>query len=245
MDRIEQQKPRRVLIGTPCYDGRIDVWYANSLLQTVKAGAELGIEVFPIWLSYDALVQRARNDLMSMMLESGCDDIVFIDSDIDWEVSDFFKLLSHPVDVVGGTYRKKGDIEMYVAKILDNQRQPDHQNGLLPVEGLGTGFLRMSRFAVQQLWDTSVPYEEKDQGKVRRWIFDVVVDNGDLISEDILVCQRLIELNIPVWLDSSITCGHTGIKRFTGDFNSWFNNLQSAPKSVGYGTPPDIKSLYE
>lgn len=245
MDRIEQQKPRRVLIGTPCYDGRIDVWYANSLLQTVKAGAELGIEVFPIWLSYDALVQRARNDLMAMMLETGCDDIVFIDSDIDWEVSDFFKLLSYPVDVVGGTYRKKGDAEMYVAKILDHQRQPDPQTGLLPVEGLGTGFLRMSRNAVQQLWDTSVPYEEKDQGKVRRWIFDVVVDNGDLISEDILVCQRLNDLNIPVWLDTSITCGHTGIKRYTGDFNSWFNTLQSAPKSVGYGTPPDIKSLYE
>jgi hypothetical protein len=254
MDRVNQQpQPRRVLIGTPCYDGKIEVWHANSLVQTIKAASQFGIDITPIWLSYDALIQRARNDLIAIMVEGGFDDIVFIDADIDWMPEDFFKLLSHQVDVVGGTYPKKGDAEMYVAKILDPNRAKDINTGLLSTEGLGTGFLRLSRNAVLHLWDTSVPYQEKDQGKDRRWIFDVIVDDtGDLVSEDILVCQRLIEGGFPIWLDTSITCGHTGMKRYTGNFDNWFNRLQEVKSTpAGYGmppmgaTPPDIKSLYE
>lgn len=248
MDRINQQ--RRVLIGTPCYDGKIEVWHANSLVQTIKASSQVGVDITPIWLSYDALIQRARNDLMAIMLEGGFDDIVFIDADIDWDPQDFFKLLSYPVDVVGGTYRKKGDAEIYVAKILDPKKSNDPQTGLYPTDGLGTGFLRLSRKAVQYLWDTCAPYEEKDQGKVRRMIFDVIVKDGDLISEDILICQRLIEGGFNIWLDTSITCGHTGMKRYTGDFNTWFNNLRNVPAvniNPGYGSAlsPEVRSLYE
>jgi hypothetical protein len=245
-----QQQPRRVLVGTPCYDGRIEVWYANSLIQTIRAGLQLGVEILPIWLSYDALIQRARNDLMGIMHETGFDDIVFIDSDIEWAPEDFFKLLNYPVDVVGGTYPKKGDMEQYVAKILDPQRQRDPNTGLLQVDGLGTGFLRMSKRAVDYLWDVSTPYEEKDQGKVRRWIFDVEIQNGEIFSEDILVCQKLNNAGLNVWLDPTITCAHIGTKRYQGNFEAWFGKLQTGQPAVpsGYGltgTPPDIKSLYE
>jgi len=242
-----------VLVGTPCYDGRIEVWYANSLLQTVKASRDLGVEIIPIWLSYDALVQRARNDLMAIMMETGCDDIIFIDSDIDFEVGDFYKLLSYPVDVVGGTYRKKGDTEMYVAKILDPKKPKDPSTGLLSVDGLGTGFLRLSKRAVQYLWDNSTPYEEKDQGKVRRWIFDVQIQDGEIISEDILVCKKLKDAGFDIWLDTGITCGHIGPKRFIGNFDAWFNSYRNADvnQQSSYGTiaplkiQEDIKSLYE
>ena len=150
MDRIEENKrPRRVMIGTPCYDGKIDVWHANSLVETIKQGMIQGIEIYPIWLSYDALIQRARNDLVALMLDMGCDDIVFIDADIDWRPEWFFKLLNYPVDVVGGTYPKKGDAEMYVVKHTDITKPIDQATGLLEVDGLGTGFLRMSRAAIQ------------------------------------------------------------------------------------------------
>lgn len=249
MDRVEQQV-RRVLIGTPCYDGKIEVWHANSLVQTIKTSVGSGIDITPIWLSYDALIQRARNDLMAIMIEGGFDDIVFIDADIDWEPADFFKLLAHPVDVVGGTYRKKGDAELYVAKILDQTRSIDPQTGLYPADGLGTGFLRLSRKAVQYLWDNSEHYEEKEAGKVRRMIFEVLVKNGDLWSEDITICQKLIEGGFNIWLDTTITCGHTGMKRYTGDFNAWFNNFRITPAvniNPGYGSAlsPEVKSLYE
>ena len=33
------------MIGTPCYDGRLDVWYTNSLVNTVKLAKEKNIEI--------------------------------------------------------------------------------------------------------------------------------------------------------------------------------------------------------
>lgn len=227
MDRLNQIKKRRVMIGTPCYDGKIEVWYANSLVETIKLGIYNNIDIFPIWLSYDALIQRARNDLISLMIDMDCDDIVFIDSDIEWQPENFFKLLNYPVDVVGGTYPKKGDTEMYPVKHTTINKFPDPTTGLLHVDGLGTGFLRISRKAVQYLWDISQPYEEKEYDKVRRMVFEVVVKDKGLISEDIWVCMKLNEGGFPVWLDKTITCNHIGMKKYTGNFDRWLENIKT------------------
>jgi glycosyltransferase involved in cell wall biosynthesis len=237
---------RRVLIGTPCYDGRADVWYINSLMQTQRMSTEMGVEIIPIWLSYDALVQRARNDCIALALENNCDDIVFIDSDLEWQPEWFFQLLDYPVDVVGGTYRKKtDDEETYVAKFSTPIRyHKDPNTGLVEVEGLGTGFLRISRSAMQWLWDNSPAYNEHEEGKLRRWIFEVVVENGNLISEDILLCRRLREAGFPIWLDPSMTLSHMGTKKFQGNFEQWISRL-AAPASASEPLPKkSLKDLY-
>lgn len=222
------QKKRKVLIGTPCYDGKIDVWYANSLVNTVRLAEQMNVELYPIWLSYDALIQRARNDLIALVREMDCDDIVFIDSDIEWQPEHFYRLLNYPVDIVGGTYPKKGDAEIYVGKILHPRAPRDPETGLLSVEGLGTGFLRISRQAVDAIWEASPDYEERDQGKKRKWIFNVVVENNDIISEDIWMCKRFIELGYKIWLDAGITCNHVGMKKYTGNFENWLQRLIQA-----------------
>ena len=56
------------MIGTPCYDGRIDVWYTNSLINTVKQSYAHDVEITPMWVSFDALNQRARNDTIQLAL---------------------------------------------------------------------------------------------------------------------------------------------------------------------------------
>lgn len=236
---------RRVLIGTPCYDGRADVWYINSLLQTQRMSIGLGVEIIPIWLSYDSLVQRARNDCVALALENNCDDLVFIDSDVEWQPEWFFQLLDYPVDVVGGTYRKKTDEEeRYVAKFsIPISYEPDPNTGLVSVEGLGTGFLRLSRVAMQWLWDNSPPYNETEENKHRRWIFDVKVENGNLISEDILLCQRLRKNGFEIWLDPKMTLSHIGIKKFQGDFEKWISRL-IAPSVNTNVSKKSSKDLY-
>jgi glycosyltransferase involved in cell wall biosynthesis len=240
-------KPRKVLVGTPCYDGRADVWYVNSLFQTARMAQQLNVEIVPIWLSYDALVQRARNDCIALALEMNCDDIIFIDSDLEWQPEWFYQLLDYPVDVVGGTYRKKTDEnEAYVAK-FDNLAtiQPDPVTGLMEVQGLGTGFLRISRSAMQWLWDNSEPYNEKEEGKHRRWIFEVIVENGSLISEDILLCRKLRENGYKIWLDPVMTLGHVGTKKFQGNFQHWLKQAQSIMYSAPLTTNHKLRDLYK
>lgn len=57
------KKKLKVLIGTPSYDGKLDIYYVDSLLNTLAQSEQHGVEVYPLFMCYDSLVQRARNDL--------------------------------------------------------------------------------------------------------------------------------------------------------------------------------------
>ena len=80
----EEVQPRKVLIATPAYDGRLDVWYTNALVNTIRVAQANNIYVHPVFMSYDALIQRARNDLFALAVEGEYDDMIFIDSDMEW-----------------------------------------------------------------------------------------------------------------------------------------------------------------
>ena len=209
------------MIGTPCYDGRIDVWYVNSLSNTIKQSAAHEVEITPMWVSFDALLQRARNDTIQLALETNVDALIWIDSDIEWEPEWFFKLIDYPHDIVGGTYRKKGDKEEYVLRQLV-QQPIDPVTKLVEVDGLGTGFVKLSRNAMQHLWDSSKPYTDPKDGKERRMIFDVVIENDSLVSEDIHMFNKLKAAGFKIYLDTSMTCNHIGPYKFKGNFASWY-----------------------
>lgn len=216
---------RRVLIGTPSYDGRIDVWFANSLVSTVKMAIEKNIHVHAIYTSYDSLIQRARNSLFKLALDGGYDDLFFIDSDVEWDPEWFFRLLERPEPIVGAALIKKADKEGYTVKLLDKQLKWSNDGKIIEVDGVGTGFMKVSRFALQKLWEVSSPYISEEQE--HRMICDIRVENGDLISEDYIVCKKWQDLGYKVWLDPTITINHIGIKKYKGDFQSFI-------KKTGY-----------
>lgn len=210
---------RRVLIGTPSYDGRIDVWFANSLVATVKQAEKKGIFVHAIYTSYDSLIQRARNSLVRLALTGGYDDLFFIDSDCEWEPDWFFRLLDRPEPIVGGALVKKSDKEGYTVKLVDKQIKWSEDNKLIQVDGVGTGFMKISRFALEKLWEISDPY--MSEGEEHRMICDIKVENGDLISEDYILGNKWKSLGYKVWLDPTITLNHIGTKKFKGNFNQF------------------------
>jgi hypothetical protein len=228
---------RKVLIGTPSYDGTLDVWYVNSLVGTIRESEDRGIRIDPVYMSYDALVQRARNDLVALAIQGEYDDLIFIDGDIEWDPSWVFKLLKYKQDVVGGTYRKKTDeVEDYVIKawVHDDKgtvfpMETDTRTGLVKVAGLGTGFLKLSRKAFSHLWDQAEPYVDH-KGKNSRMVFDLALQNGTLVSEDINMCQKLIKGGFDIWLDPRMCCNHSGPKKFTGDFVNWLGRLETQTK---------------
>ena len=214
---------RRVLIATPTYDGKVEAFYVNSLIQSIELGKINDISLIPIWMSYDALVQRSRNDLIKIAVENNFDDIIWIDADIEWNPNWIIKLLKYNFDVIGGTYRKKTDEkELYTVKKIDEIKI---EKDILKVDGLGTGFLRMSKKAFTALWDCSNEY--KNENVIGRMVFDVVIDNGELIGEDILVCKKLKELGFDIYLDITMTCNHIGNKKYYGDFKNYLERVNA------------------
>jgi choline kinase len=210
---------RRILIGTPSYDGRIDVWFANSLIETVKRAEKEGIFVHAIYTSYDSLIQRARNSLVKLALDGGYDDLFFIDSDTEWEPDWFFNFLSRPEPVIGGSLIKKTEKEGYTVKLIDKKLKYSEDKKLIQVDGVGTGFMKVSRFALEKLWEMSEEYTS--EGEKHRMVFDIKVEDGDLISEDYIMCNKWKSLGYKVWLDPTVTCNHIGIKKFKGNFQNF------------------------
>lgn len=202
---------RKVMIGTPSYDGRVDVRYVDSLMGTLRA-VEPETIIFPVFIPGDALVQRARNSLVKMALEAfdgeGVDELMFIDSDISWNPTDFYRLLSHKADIIGGLYPQKSDIQTVTIKLLPDKKVDEA--GLLEVSGVGCGFLRMSKKALKTLWEYAKPY--RNGPEYAKAIFEVSIQNEELFGEDTDMCLKWRSLGEKVYADTKILCAHTGTK---------------------------------
>jgi hypothetical protein len=215
----EEQKMRSVMLASPSHDGKVDVWHAAALAETCKIGVANGINVIPIYMSYDALVQRARNDIFKLAADSKVDDLVFIDCDQDWYPMDFFKLLSHDVEVVGAPVPKKSDMESYNVKLTGEWKVED--NGLAIVDSVGTGFLRIRADAIAKIIESSKTYKEPHKEEPTPNVFEVTVKDDELISEDVTFCNKWTELGGKVYIDPTINAAHTGVKRWVGNFYEW------------------------
>jgi choline kinase len=172
-------------------------------------------------MSYDALVQRARNDIVQLALESDVDDLVFVDADVDWNPNDFIKLLNRDADVVGGVYPKKSDEEEYPVKI-ENFEHDNLKDDLIEVDGLPMGFTRITKKALKKIWDESREYREPHKEKPIRMVFDINIDDkGYLVSEDISFCDKWKGLGGKLYFDPNINLAHVGTKRWIGNFSEW------------------------
>jgi glycosyltransferase involved in cell wall biosynthesis len=214
---------RKVLIATPTYTGEVNMKYTCALLNTVRLAMVRGIDVQVCYTAGDALVQKSRNYLLTCALNNGCDDLIFIDDDIEWDPEWIFKLLDYPMDVVGGVYRKKiDDAEMYAVRLTE-PIEGDSRTGLMKVEGLATGFLRLSRKAFTSLWASSEPYSNGMLPN-ERMVFDLKIENGTLFSEDYVMSQKLAKLGFELWIDPRMCCVHIGPKPFVGHFIKWLED---------------------
>jgi hypothetical protein len=79
---------------------------------------------------------------------------------------------------------------------------------------------------MQKIWDVSKEYREPQKSKPIRMIFDIAIVDGQLVSEDNVFCAKWKELGEKVYLDPTINLGHTGIKRWTGDFSKWIKVIK-------------------
>ena len=226
------------MVAAPAHDGANNVWHTCALVNTAKQAIMRDINIIPIYMSYDSLVQRARNDIVKLALQMEVDDLVFIDTDQDWDVDDFFKLIEHDVDVVGVPIRKKSDEETYNVKLLREYKVLE--NGLVDVDSVGTGMLRLTRKALLAVWNDSEEYLEQGKG-MGRMVFSVEIVGGVLCSEDVILCKKLNDNGIRVYIDPTLNAAHSGHKRWIGDFDTWIGLVTTEPKP----TLQEMKSMKE
>ena len=218
---------RTIHVAIPAYSGEIGAPTVVSLMRAVEEARALGAALELDIRAHDSFLTRGRNVLVHRFLESGADDLVFWDADVAAAPGDFTRLVSHPVDCVAGCYRARKDPELYVFRPLAADVDP--ATGLLEIEGVGAGFLRLTRAAVERttahfpdLW-----VHDCDHGRIA-WLFDNdIVDHGAW-SEDMTFFRRFREAGGRVWVDPELTLHHTGPKTFSGSYAAFWRGALAA-----------------
>lgn len=217
---------RSVMILTPAYGGMVTAGFHRSLLtSTIELLAE-GIALESEILENQSLLPLARNTLLNEAYKRKPDDIIWIDTDMVWEPDTLRQLLKHDVDVVGSACRKKipDNVQFNFQLFKEKSFEPD-EKGLIEVRRLGTGFLRMSRKAYTHLWENDKKYEV--QGVMGSNVFEIGIWQGrELLSEDFIVCEKLIERGFKVFMDPNLTVGHVGTFNYWADVKDFFKKLK-------------------
>jgi hypothetical protein len=248
--------PQQIFIATPCYGGQVTAIYANSLLKLKDACQARKDVSFQVSMIYgDALIPRARQDLVARFLETGnFTHLLFIDADIGFEPDQVFRLLDFNADVVGGVYPVKAvDWQRVAAQAragmnriesaslgyvvgAENPQKVEVRKGFAKVRFAGTGFMMIKRSVLQAMIEKypnlkySGQFSAQETGQKRDFLyalFNCILDekSGLYLSEDFSFCRRWTDMGGEIWVDLKSRLNHMGPVIFQGDLSTQFPNL--------------------
>jgi hypothetical protein len=240
-------KTPHLMVATPCFDGHITGIYSNSLLKLQQACAQRQMPVTVRNILGDALITRARQNLLAYFMENkDATHLLFIDADIGFEPAQVFRLLDYGADFTAAAYPVKSinwdklaelakadkpDLAAasldYVVEFHDPGRI-DIRRGFARVSAAGTGFLMVRRQAVQKMMEGNpdlrytrdlLVHDDLTGSPWRYALFNCMIDRktGAYLSEDYSFCRRWTELGGEIWLDMKSSLIHAGTTYYRGD----------------------------
>lgn len=211
---------QKVLLATPAFQG-VEAIYAFALFESAKALAAAGIETELAILSGDCHVDDSRNRLVRQFLTTDCTDLVFLDADLRWYASDIVALCQHDRDVVAATYPLKQKEEDFPARFMPGEIWSD-KDGLIEVEGIPTGFLRIRRCVLEKLFAVSKTYQgSANDETLTPLIFERTLEDGTRWGGDYTFCRKWKALGGRIWLMPSARLEHVGANTWSGNVGSY------------------------
>jgi hypothetical protein len=211
---------KRVLIAVPCLDGKVDAWFVNSLYESTKLGLKNDIMFQPVFLVYESILPMARNQLFSLAYLEKYDSMVFIDDDQEWDANILVEIVQSSEDVIAVPVVNKGDKKIEY-NIFGIDKSTKTKNGYYKINKCGTGFLKLSKKVISDLWESNEECEFR--GKKMKYICEYLNQNNLFTGEDIILCQKIKELGYTIWLNPKKTVSHIGTKKFKGNFIKSYN----------------------
>jgi hypothetical protein len=250
-----------IIVATPCYGGQVFAVWAESLLRLQQACRSRGIGLGWLLHGSDALITRARAELVARFFEQPqATHLLFVDADIGFAPEQVFRLLDFDAPVTAAAYplkqvdwrrvRRAIDLDSdraaatayrYVYGVAD-QTQVETRNGFIKANFAGTGFLMIERGALKRLVAAHpelqyagihTPDDPLKGTPYRFALFDCLIDpeTGVYLSEDFAFCRRWAALGGEIWIDLKSRLTHVGAVPFVGDFSTQFTT-PSTPAPV-------------
>jgi hypothetical protein len=246
-----------LVVGTPCYGGLVTSAYANSLMQLQGACIVRGIGFEWLLLGGDALITRARADLVAHFLDRApATHLLFIDADIGFAPEQVFRLMDFGAEMAACAYPSKAIDWARVARVVelkrpkpeaaalryvfevDNPERIVTRGSFAKVRSVGTGFLLAQRGVLERMCAahpelryrrTSTSADLLTQSPNRFALFECMIEaeTGLYLSEDYAFCRRWTALGGEIWLDLQSRLTHVGPMAFTGDLATQFDAISA------------------
>lgn len=233
---------RKVLIATPSYSGATDARHETCIAQMSAECHALGWKLDRCTRTTDSVLPRARNVLLGNFMASGATDLLMIDADTWCDPGSFTRIMMHNVDLVGGAYPHRGEIDGFVFRPFNDRLFFDDKTGLMEVDACATGFLRITRAVVERLIAAHMDEWYHDitaPGMQIFNLFDFKLDEHMYWSEDYVFCRKWRAVGGQSWIDPELMLHHKGEKVYSGRLGDWlrdrYRDLQAAGKIPGQG----------
>jgi hypothetical protein len=244
----------RLVIGTPAYGRQLTAVYASSVLRFMEVSGRFGIQHVEVAVqSGDALISRARQDLVTRFIETPkTTHLLFIDADIGFEPEQVQRLLNFDVEMAVGAYPHK-QLDMKRARTMfenkkqvqtsdlwsygvefEDSRKIEVKNGFARVLYAGIGFALIKKSVFQKMIQQypELKYtagflatDAFPESPNRYALFNEFIDEttGRYLPEDRSFCRRWTKMGGEIWVDTQSRLQHVGPVIFDGDFSTQFS----------------------
>lgn len=221
---------KHIMIAMPAYTGVVHMGTMRSLMTDIIALIQRGDRFTFVDDIGNAAIADCRGVIATKFLASDCDELVFIDSDVAWGKGSLLKLIDHPVDLVAGIYPQRVDPLAWTCKWDESKTElwADPETGLLEVEAIPTGFMKISRNCLEKMVEAypQMYYHHSAPNKRFYSLFESYIEPGteNKYGEDYSFCYRWKSIGGKIWIDPEIGMGHIGIKIFQGHLGNYLRN---------------------
>lgn len=227
---------RKVLICTPCSNGYVAASYAASIWAVSRA-QDVALSDVYCWAGD---LVRVRSRAVRVFLESDFTDLLFWDSDVAARVEVIIGLLAASKDIVAAPYPYKklhwDRVGNMATQTADHERleaaaydYPFHlaadvphcdASGCCKVEAVPMGLTLISRACAKMMAEHYAPaLTFVDSGnKPTVGLFQLMIRNGMLLSEDYSFCRRWTDLGgeVHVYTGAGTPVMHVGTYEYRG-----------------------------
>ena len=234
----------KLFVAIPSVSSKIYSYTAGSLIELDRLLTKNNINIKIVFENNISIVHHVRNKLVTEFInKTDAEYILFLDDDIDFKSEDILKMINTNVKVIGGIYPYKHynwDKIIKLSRLSANDKNPPldlnekvKNIGLnyaftnpvdrlnfeiseepIEVEGVGTGCLLIHRSVIEDMINTLSNIKYVLNGNEYYKIFDIQIENGELVSEDFWFCRRWREMGGKVHIATWAKCSHWGHHKY-------------------------------
>ena len=207
----------KIFIGTPAFDGKVNVQYAIALSETISFLTSQNIQCLIGINTSGSLLVAERNRILKQFLKTDCTHLLCVDSDLGWPAQAVFGMIKYDKDFIAGLYPARSEVNTFLFRaILDeNNAMKSNDQGLFPMAYIPAGFMLIKRHVIERMnVHFSHLYYEPKSAELKHengyCLFDTEVWEGEFWGEDYVFCRRVREAGFDIWVDPMIEFDHAG-----------------------------------